>query len=508
LLAMLTGRRRVDLMELWQRVGSAAFDVLAALVVVLDPEGRILAVNPACERLTGYTIEELKGHHFWDVFILKEELGPVTALHRELAAGRFPNKFRNSWRLKSGETRIIDWDNTAVLGDDGKVAFVLKTGIDVTDEGKGEFQRVETAAFVQTVLDTAPHAIIVIDARGIIRTFSATAARIFGYTPSEVIGQNVSMLMPSPYRQAHDGYLRHYHDTGEKRIIGIGRVVLGQRKDGSTFPLELSVGEMQVAGQKYFTGFINDITVQQQDKKRVHELQAELGQVSRIAVAGEMSAVMAHEINQPLAAIVNYLETLRRMVGTLKADSRIPDVIAKTIDQAQRATGIIKRVREFTKRGTAEPEWENLTSVIEQATSLALIGTEDLDVQLRWIMSPSLPQVRIDRVQIQQVIVNLVRNAIEAVSGRPRREIFVQAGLRPDNLVEVSIADTGGGIPEDVKSRLFLPFMTTKAQGTGIGLRICRSIIEDHGGEIWAESPNDKGGATFRFTLPTGGTNV
>lgn len=491
-----------DPQSVWADVSAATFEVISTLILVVDPEGRILAFNPACERLTGYRFDEVRGKCFWEILVRKEDRGPVLALHRELARGRHPNRYRNAWLTKAGTTRLIAWDNTAVPGHDGTIAYIVKTGIDVTAETQTESQHRENAALVQSILNTAPLGIIAIDAHGIVRSFSSSAERIFGYPAREVIGQNISMLMPSPYRESHDGYLRHYLDTGEKRIIGIGRVVLGQRRDGSTFPLELSVGEINLAGEKYFTGFINDITAQQQDKRRVHDLQSELGQVSRVAVAGEMSAVMAHEINQPLAAIVNYLQTLRRMVNTVQGDSRIHEVIGKTVDQAQRATDIIRRLREFTRRGAAEPDWEDLSSVVEQAASLALIGTEDLGVQVHWNMATDLPRVLVDRLQIQQVAVNLMRNALEALTNRPRREISIRCRLREDRKIEVSIADTGSGISEEVKSRLFMPFMTTKPNGTGIGLRICRSMIDAHGGEIWVESPNDKGGATFYFTIP------
>jgi two-component system sensor kinase FixL len=336
-------------------------------------------------------------------------------------------------------------------------------------------------AFARSILDTANDGIITIDSRGAVKSFNNAAERIFGYRQDEANGRNVSILMPSPYREAHDGYIQHYLDTGEKRIIGIGRMVMGQRKDGSTFPMELSVGEMQIGAEKFFTGIVRDMTLQQGDKKRVHDLQAELGQVSRVAVAGEMSAVMAHEINQPLAAISNYLQTLRRLIQD-HSDPRVEDIIGRCLDQAQRTTGIIKRLRDFVRRGEAELGEENLSHVMEQAASLALLGTENLNIRVRWKIEPDLPPVLVERVQIQQVVVNLIRNAVEALADQPRREILVECRKQRDDFLEVRISDSGQGIPDDVKKRLFMPFMTTKAQGTGIGLRICRTILESQGG--------------------------
>ena len=170
-------------------------------------------------------------------------------------------------------------------------------------------------AHLQSILDTVPEAMIVIDERGFIQSFSSAAERLFGCQAAEVIGRNVSILMPTPYRENHDGYLLRYMTTGERRIIGIGRVVVGQRKDGSTFPMELAVGEMKSGDQRYFTGFIRDLTERQQTEARLQELQSELVHISRLTAMGEMASTLAHELNQPLSAIANYLKGSRRLLG-------------------------------------------------------------------------------------------------------------------------------------------------------------------------------------------------
>jgi two-component system, LuxR family, sensor kinase FixL len=359
------------------------------------------------------------------------------------------------------------------------------------------------AAHMQSILDTVPEAMVVIDERGDIHSFSSTAERLFGYRAAEVAGKNVKMLMPSPYREEHDGYLQRYMRTGERRIIGIGRVVVGQRKDGSTFPMELAVGEMHSGAQHFFTGFIRDLTEHQQTEARLQELQAELVHVSRLTAMGEMASALAHELNQPLSAIANYMKGSRRLLES-NADARadqVRDAMDKAADQAIRAGQIIRRLRDFVARGESERRVEDVKKLVEEASALALVGAKDKGVRVRFEFAPSVDFVLADKVQIQQVLLNLIRNAIEAMEGRDRRELVVSTAPAADNLVAISVADTGSGIAPEVGAQLFQPFVTTKAQGMGVGLSISRTIIEAHGGSI-APRPNSGGGTVFSFTLP------
>src|SRR5215510_7882315 len=211
-------------------------------------------------------------------------------------------------------------------------------------------------AHLQSILDTVPDAMIVIDERGDIRSFSSAAERLFGYTPAEVLGTNVKRLMPSPYRESHDGYIDRYLKTGERRIIGIGRVVVGERKDGSTFPMELAVGEMRSSNQPFFTGFIRDLTERQQTEARLQELQSELVHISRLTAMGEMASTLAHELNQPLSAIANYLKGSRRLLESSADPNRgkIEGAMDRAAEQAQRAGQIIRRLRDFVARGESE----------------------------------------------------------------------------------------------------------------------------------------------------------
>ena len=357
-------------------------------------------------------------------------------------------------------------------------------------------------AHLQSILDTVPEAMIVIDEHGAMQYFSSAAERLFGYRPADAIGRNVKILMPSPYRESHDGYLERYLTTGERRIIGIGRVVVGQRKDGSTFPMELAVGEMKSGARRFFTGFIRDLTERQKTEARLQELQSELVHISRLTAMGEMASTLAHELNQPLSAISNYLKGSRRMLDSI-ADERsevLRDALDKAADQAMRAGQIIRRLRDFVSRGESERRVENITKLVEEASALALVGVKDRGIRVQFNFDPSVDLVLADRVQIQQVLLNLIRNAMDAMETAATRDLVITVSPADDNQVETSVADTGSGIAPEIAEQLFQPFITSKRHGMGVGLSISRAIVEAHGGHIWAE-PNPGGGTIFRFTL-------
>lgn len=355
-------------------------------------------------------------------------------------------------------------------------------------------------AHLRSILATVPDAMVVIDAKGIIQSFSATAARLFNWSADEVIGRNVSMLMPSPYREAHDGYLERYLRTGERRIIGIDRVVVGERRDRSTFPMELAVGEMETS-HLYFTGFIRDLTERQATEMRMQDLQSELVHVSRLTSMGEMASALAHELNQPLSAIANYMKGSVRLLAAEDPDrEKIRNALSSAGEQALRAGQIIRRLRDFVAKGEIERRIENLPNLLEEAGALAMIGAKEKGVRLQYRLSRRVDLVLADKVQIQQVVLNLMRNAVDAMENSPRRDLTVTTAAVEDGMLEISVADTGSGITPEVEASLFQPFMTTKIQGMGVGLSISRTIVEAHGGRIWV-TPNRGGGSVFRFTL-------
>lgn len=361
----------------------------------------------------------------------------------------------------------------------------------------------ECQAHLRSILHTVPDATVVIDKNGIITSFNRAAIRQFGYPEAEAVGQNVRMLMPEPYRGEHDGYIQRYLGTGERRIIGIDRVVVGRRKDGSTFPMKLAVGEARLGDTVYFTGFIRDLTERAETEARLEEVQAELARLARLSEMGEMASTLAHELNQPLSAIANYVQGCTRLLRNIDEPlaARMREALAETARQSLRAGEIIRHLREFVERGETEKRPENLHNLIEEAGALALVGSRELGVRTMFELSGDAKLVMADRVQIQQILINLMRNAMEAMRDSERRELLVRTMPTGDGSVAVEIADTGPGVAEEIAAQLFKPFMTTKPGGMGIGLSISKRIIESHGGGLTMQR-NGNGGATFRFTLP------
>lgn len=373
----------------------------------------------------------------------------------------------------------------------------MKTGMDAP------FKDAENAALFQVLINTAVDGIIVIDAVGNVRLYNKACERLFGYVPEEVLGCNVKMLMPSPYREQHDGYIDAYRTTGERKIIGIGREVQGQRKDGSTFPMYLSVGEGRLENEHIFVGIIHDTTERHNAKNRLQEMQAELAHVSRLNEMGQMTSALAHELNQPLTAIMNYLRAAQRTVTALDdpAVVRAREMMDKAAGQTTRAGEIIRRLRDFVEKRDARHAREDVNKTVEEAISLALVGASDANIGVTLNFDRNIPSVLMDRIQIQQVVLNLVRNAVEALQEVSVRELTIKTGLEENGYVYASFSDTGPGLPDEVASRLFQPFVTTKEKGMGIGLSICQSIVNGHGGLLSA-TPNENGGTTFCFRLP------
>lgn len=360
-------------------------------------------------------------------------------------------------------------------------------------------------AHLQSILDTVPDATVAIELDGTITSFNRAATRQFGYEPGEVIGRNVSMLMPEPYRSQHDGYLARYLRTGEARIIGKDRVVVGQRKDGSTFPMTLAVGETKTktGDQVFFTGFIRDLTERQESAAQLESAYSELARLARMNELGEMASTLAHELNQPLSSIANYVQ------GSVMLLERVDDAyavklrgaLAEVSKQSLRAGDIIRHLREFVTRGETDKAPEDIKRLVEEAAGLALVGSRERGVRSDFRFAPDTALVLVDRVQIQQVLTNLMRNAIEAMKDSNTKELLVETSRSGDGMVRIDVADTGTGLSDEISDKLFQPFVTSKAGGMGIGLSISKRIVEAHGGEISAAA-NSRGGTTFTFTLP------
>ncbi|WP_275786623.1 PAS domain S-box protein [Pararhizobium gei] len=356
---------------------------------------------------------------------------------------------------------------------------------------------------LKTILDTVLDATIVSEQDGTIVSFNAAAVRQFGYAEEEAVGQNLRILMPQPYRKEHDGYMHRYLATGEKRIIGVDRVVVGRRKDGSTFPMKLAVGEMRSGDKAFFTGFVRDLTEREESAARLEEIQGELARLARLNEMGEMASTLAHELNQPLSAIANYVHGCSRLLRGIDTDAAamMREALDEAASQSLRAGQIIKHLREFVTKGETDKAPQNIRQLVEEAGALALVGSREKGVRTVFDYRPGAEMVMVDHIQIQQVLTNLMRNAIEAMKHAAEKELIVRTQPGAPGEVAVTVEDTGSGIPEEISAQLFKPFTTTKPGGMGIGLSISKRIVEAHGGTMTV-SHTAAGGASFRFTLP------
>lgn len=473
-------------------------------VFLLDPDGRIASWSRGAELQDGWTPAELHGAGL-DLHYPAADVAagrPARDLARARAAGRLVEE---GWRLRrDGSEYLAEVELTALVDPDGTLRGYAEVFRDITDSKASETALAGSALHLRSILATVPSAMVVIDDQGLILSFSAAAERLFGWREEDVIGRNVRMLMPAPDAQLHDSYLARYMTTGERRVIGIGRIVVGQRRDGTDFPMELQVGEASSDGHRIFTGFIRDLTDEQRAELRLKELQSELIHVSRLSAMGTMASTLAHELNQPLTAIANYLQAgsnlMQQDSGDPEDQAMIREAMEESVKEALRAGDIVRRLRAFVSRGEADMGLADLPRLIDEASRLALSGSRELGVRAFYALDPHATAVLCDRVQIQQVLVNLIRNAIEAMAASPVREVTIGSEAAPRNLVRVWVADTGPGIAPELAPRLFQAFSSTKEQGMGLGLSICRTIVEAHGGRIWAE-PRPEGGTIFNFTL-------
>ncbi|MEO0465652.1 MAG: PAS domain S-box protein [Pseudomonadota bacterium] len=353
-----------------------------------------------------------------------------------------------------------------------------------------------------TVLASVPDGMIVIDQTGEIFAFSAAAETLFGYTAEEIIGQNVSILMTGNDRRHHDTYMDNYLKTGEKQIIGIGRIVTARRKDGSEVPVDLTIGETDLGGKRLFTGYVRDVTERQAAEHNLSALQAELSGFSRLSAVGTMASAMAHELNQPLTAVSNYLEAARDLLDTPNPETlaTVREALDAAASQSIRAGQIIRKLRDYVSRGEIEKRPTDISAVISDAASLSKIGMDGPLARIVERIDPDLPLVLADRLQIRQVIVNLVKNAIEALAETPTPMIWVTASETGDGDVVVEISDNGPGLDLAAGRSPFDAFYSSKPKGMGLGLSICQTIVEAHGGRIWAVELDERG-AVFRFSL-------
>lgn len=471
-------------------------------IFMIDPEGRVVNWNSGAERILGWSEEEVLGRHCSIFYPLEDAPAEKAAagLVQALEEHRF---FEEGWQVrKDGSEFLAEVSITPLRTREGELRGFAKVFHDVTERRAAERALEKRERHLQSILATVPDAMVVIDEQGIIISFSAAAERLFGYTEAAMIGRNVSLLMPSPDSERHDSYIKRYLDTGEARIIGLGRIVTGLRADGSTFPMKLSVGEALSDEQRLFTGFVQDLTERQNFEARLEQLKSELIHVSRLSAMGTMASTLAHELNQPLTAIASYAEAAGELLDMDNDESRamLREAFSDMAAQSLRAGAIVRRLRDFVARGEVAKTVEDLPALINEAGALALVGSREQRIVSQFNYDPEATPVLVDKVQIQQVLINLIRNGIEAMQESPVRRLSITTALLDPQTVRVSVADTGPGISPEIRDRLFEAFASTKDNGMGLGLSICRTIIEAHGGRIKAVA-SEGGGTDFQFTL-------
>lgn len=482
----------------------AVLETISDPVAILGADYRLIEINPAGLAMAGAkSIDEVPAES--PMLTLSPDSAPA---FRQRFEATLEGKAGNGQPLRvemnglDGVHRTMECRMARLDNPDGGIAGVVVTSRDISAGEKRDSQLADDESLIQAILETVPDALVVIDDKGTITSFSKAAEALFGYAEADVLGSNVSMLMPSPHREAHDGYLRRYLQTGEKRIIGIGRVVEGLRRDGTVFPMELAVGEAQTGDHRAFTGFVRDLTERVEAEAQLQRVQADLAHASRLSAVGTLASALAHELNQPLTAIANYASAGRDMIdGENEVDrAAIREALDEAAKESVRAGQIVRRMRDFVAKGDVETRILPLSKLINDATTLGLVGAREKGIEW-WIdIDPAVGNVMADHVQIQQVMVNLMRNAIEAMENSATRHLTIRARPSGDEQVEISVSDTGPGIAPEVMRRLFQPFTSTKSQGMGLGLSICRTIIEAHGGKLWVKTEEDAG-TCFGFTL-------
>ena len=357
---------------------------------------------------------------------------------------------------------------------------------------------------VQALLDVAIDAVIIIDHRGIIESFNPAAERMFGYGAAEILGSNVSLLMAEPDRSAHDSYIARYLASGIPRILGIGREVAACRKDGSIIPLALAVGRIRDSDPARFVGFLHDLTTRRRAAEEQQLMRDRMSRVSHLATLGEMAGAIAHEINQPLAAISNYALACQRLLSSAEPGiAEIQDALREISGQALRAAEIIRRVRSLVRARAPRREPCDVNALIREVSALIHSEARPQGVELTLELADGLPPVQVDGIQIQQVLLNLIHNSIEALAmaGGGERRVTVRTAKKAPGELTISVVDSGPGVEPELAKRIFDPFCTTKEHGTGLGLAISKSIIEAHRGRL-AYRPNLPTGACFSICLP------
>ena len=468
-------------------------DIVGVIIVALDRRGRVTLINQKGCRLLGYTEDEIIGKNWFELALPSSARDGAQAAFRKLIAGQLRpvESYQNPVLTRLGEERLITWRNSILRDEEGRVTGTLSSGEDITERGRTEAQ-------IQAILRTTVDGIITIDDSGLIESFNPAAEEIFGYLADEVLGSNVSVLMPAPENDGHDGYIERYRNTREARIVGLGREVVGKRKDGKTFPMELAVSEFAAGDRMMFTGIVRDIT----QRKRLEE---QLLQSAKLAALGELVGGIAHEVNNPTGIIV--MRSANLMLEAV--DQGLPEEIVDDVEVIQRQSNKIAQITSgllaFSRQTPFSPQPSDVNRIVVNAFALAENVLKSHGITYHPDLSPDLPLVMADTTRIEQVLLNLFNNAMDAMpdGGELRVTTWGESDEAGDRWVRITVGDTGEGISQEDLGRVFDPFFTTKevGKGTGLGLSISYGIVQEHGGRLEVEGTSGEG-AEFQIVLP------
>ncbi len=474
-----------------------------AQVLVRAPGGAITLWTSGMERLLGWTRAEALGQ-VSHALLRTEFPQPLPEIEAALLArGEWRGELRHRCR---GDGAVVVCASHWALrrGPDGEALAVVEAHTDITALRGAEAELRRSRDLLSSVLEGSGDPIFAKDRAGRFVVLNPPAAAVLGTTVEAAIGRRAAALVDPALAARLDAADREVMETGlprttEEEVVlpRLGRRVLLTTKAPWCDATGAPIGVVGVA---------RDITARRAAEARLRETQAELFRVARLNAMGAMAAALAHELNQPLTAAANYAEAARLLLPEEhapgpEAAAAVREAVAEAAAEAVRAGRIVQRLRAFIGRGDTEKRPSDVNAIVETAVSLGLAGTAAWDLSLRLVLDPAAPPVLADAVQLQQVLVNLMRNAAEAMRGMPRRELTVATATLADGGVEVSVADTGPGLAPELEGRLFEPFATTKPEGMGVGLAISRSIVEGHGGRLEA-APRAGGGTVFRFVLP------
>jgi two-component system sensor kinase FixL len=453
-------------------------------IICLDAARRITQWSRGAEQAYGYPAAEILGQPF-SVLVPPDRAGEHEAALSGAAGGAGSTSLESVHVTKGGSPIHVAVSIVATAPNDPAAGLVVVSR-NTSDERRVARAMRASEARWRAIIESAVDAIIVCDRRGRIESFNPAAERLFGYGADEVIGRNVSMLMPDPYSREHDGYMARYLQTREPRIIGIGREVAGRRQDGSTFPLHLSVGEAVIDGESKFTGIVRDLS------ERV-AMESKLRQESGLARVGELAAVLAHEVKNPLAAVSGAVQMLSTYLPTGGEEQQVIKEVLQRVDALNK---LMSDMLLFARPPQPVLEVVDVRDLLSSA--VAFFRSDPQAGQLRISVAPHDGAVRADPQLMKIAVENLLVNASQAMRGNGALTIGTTA---TDGVVHIDVTDEGPGIPTEVLDRVFTPFFTTKSRGTGLGLPTVRRIAESHGGavEVLRTGP---AGTTMRLSLP------